>query len=245
MKNLKKIIFALLIVLIAGVALNVNAAYAYRWTVNGKTIGRGESTENASWTTSDDYTGGILTLENYNGGQLKIECVGTGMADQVFAIKLVGDNKITVDKGVGIVADADIVFIGDGKLTIKAAVPIGSFSIVNSDDTLTDIAKAKYSGNTTAVIKPSTTVKEVVKEATKEETTTEETTKEEATYGSTTDTTWEPTWPATCESQLKTCEKKAAITVITILAIAGGLLLINFIVIIILAVKLAKKKKEN
>ena len=180
MRSIRKIVFVILIVLIAGVTLNVNAAYAYRWTVNGESIGIGNTTKNASWLTDDNYTGGVLTLENYNGGQLKIECIGTGLADQVFAIKLVGDNKITVDKGVGIVANEKVVFIGDGKLTINAAVPIGSGDIVTSENTLTAVDKFKYNSNTTTVIQPGVTVKEVVKEVTKTEES-KEITKEEPT----------------------------------------------------------------
>lgn len=136
----------------------VNAAYAYAWTIDGEGISRGSSNKSgtASWIEDTNYTGGVLTLNNYNGGQLKIDCYGTGLG-HVFAIKLVGDNKINVDKGVGIIANAPIVFIGDGKLTINAAVPIGSGDIVNSDYTGTAIDKANYSGTTTVTIEPSTT----------------------------------------------------------------------------------------
>lgn len=134
----------------------VNAAYAYAWTVDGEFfhVGYSNKAKTASWTSDDNYTGGVLTLNNYNGGQLKIDCYGTGLG-HVFAIKLVGDNKITVDKGVGIIANAPIVFIGDGKLTINASIPIGSGSITNSDDTLTDIDKVNYFSMTTITIEPS------------------------------------------------------------------------------------------
>lgn len=136
----------------------VNAAYAYAWTIDGEGISRGSSNKSgtASWVEDANYTGGVLTLNNYNGGQLKIDCYGTGLG-HIFAIKLVGDNKINVDKGVGIIANAPIVFIGDGKLTINAAVPIGSGDIVNTDYTGTALDEANYSRNTTVTIEPSTT----------------------------------------------------------------------------------------
>lgn len=136
----------------------VNAADAYIWEIDGERVIRGTSNNSgtASWDVDSNYTGGVLTLNNYNGGQLKIDCHGTGSGN-VFAIKLIGDNKINVDKGVGIVANEPIVFIGDGKLTINAAVPIGSGHITNSDYTLTKIEELNYFENTTVTIKPSTT----------------------------------------------------------------------------------------
>ena len=134
----------------------VNAAYAYAWTIDGEVITRGLSNKSgtASWAEDANYTGGVLTLNNYNGGQLKIDCHGTGLG-HVFAIKLVGDNKINVEKGVGIIANVPIVFIGDGKLTINAAVPIGSGYIVNGDNSLTEIDKVKFHLSTTVTIEPS------------------------------------------------------------------------------------------
>lgn len=108
----------------------VKAAFAYSWTINGETISRGgaNSLGTASWSIDDNYSGGVLTLNNYNGGQIKLECFGTGM-DLEFAIKLVGDNTITVDSDSAIVAGGKLTFIGDGNLTINARTPItGNFS---------------------------------------------------------------------------------------------------------------------
>lgn len=105
----------------------VNASFPYMWTIDGERIIIGYSNKSgtASWIADDNYPGGVLTLNNYNGGQLKIDCYGScSINDAPFAIKLVGDNKITVEKGVGIIANAPIVFIGDGKLTINAVNPI-------------------------------------------------------------------------------------------------------------------------
>ena len=134
----------------------INAAYPYSWTIDGERIqlNSSNSSNTASWVSDTKYQGGILTLNNYNGGQLKISCNGTSLG-HVFAIKLVGDNSITVEKGVAIVADAPITFIGDGKLTINAAVPIGSGNIINSDYTGIEIDKANYSNNTTLTIENS------------------------------------------------------------------------------------------
>ena len=134
----------------------VHAAYAYSWTVDGENISRGSSNKSgtASWAEDANYTGGVLTLNNYNGGQLKIACYGTGLG-HVFAIKLLGENKINAEKSVGIIANAPIVFIGDGKLTINAAVPIGSGDIINRASTGTAIEKANYSESTTVTIEPS------------------------------------------------------------------------------------------
>lgn len=159
-KNLKLIGFVVIIALsIISIfqITNVYAAYAYSWTVNGESLIRGSSNQsgNVTWIEDENYSGGVLTLNNYNGGQLKIDCYGTGLG-HVFAIKLIGDNKITVENGVGIIANAPIVFIGDGKLTINASVPIGSGSIVNNDSTITDIENTKWNIGTTITIEPTT-----------------------------------------------------------------------------------------
>ena len=160
-KNFKTSIFIAIIFLGLTSAFSitkVDAANPYTWTINGEMISQGfsNSSGNATWVTDSNYTGGVLTLNNYNGGQIKIDCLGTGLG-HVFAIKLIGDNNITVEKGVGIVANEPIVFIGDGKLTINAAIPIGSGSIINSDYTGTEIDKANYSETTTVTIEPSST----------------------------------------------------------------------------------------
>lgn len=135
----------------------VNAAFAYAWTIDGEEISRGSSNKSgtASWVEDTNYTGGVLTLNNYNGGQLKIDCYGTA-SDNIFAIKLVGDNKINMPNGVGIIANFPIVFIGDGKLTINAGVPIGSGGFENGAY-LTDIDKVTWNTNTTVTIEPKTT----------------------------------------------------------------------------------------
>lgn len=160
MRKIIKINFLLAIMAISLISIfsitNVNAAYAYSWTIDGEVISRGSSNKSgtASWAEDSNYDGGVLTLNNYNGGQLKIECRGTGLG-HVFAVKLVGNNTITAENGVGIIANEPIVFIGDGKLTIKAAIPIGSGDIKNNDSTLTEIGKANFNSSTTITIEPS------------------------------------------------------------------------------------------
>lgn len=122
--SLLSIMFFGLIVLLP--VKDVNAAYAYVWNVGGETLSKGSSNKSGTATWADDtlYNGGVLTLNNYQGGPIKIECKGTALG-HVFAIKLVGQNKISAKDGIGIYAGADIAFIGDGQLVIEAKTPIG------------------------------------------------------------------------------------------------------------------------
>ena len=201
----------------------VHAAYAYSWTVDGETLRRdGSAVKNgtAKWIESDEYTGGILVLENYSGGQIKIACRGTGMG-HVFAVKLVGDNTINAENGVGVVADEPVVFIGDGSLTINAAIPIGSGSIQNSDNTLTEIDKAKLSGSTTLKIVPSKVEVPVV---TTTEETKEETPKVDAKEEKETEKVEEEEKPVETTGISKTTY------LIIIGCVVGGLLLLAFII---------------
>lgn len=118
---------------------DVNAAYAYSWTIGGERIGKGYSNKagTVSWSDDATYNGGVLTLNNYNGEQIKLECNGTGLG-HVFAINLVGENTIKT-KGIGIVSDSPIIFIGDGKLTIEAYVPIAGEHITLSGSRTTTV----------------------------------------------------------------------------------------------------------
>ena len=78
------------------------------------------------------YTGGILLLNNYNGGEIKLERIGTGL-NHVFAIKLIGDNKIIAKGEEGIITNAsELIFIGDGQLTINAKKPITGGKVDNN-----------------------------------------------------------------------------------------------------------------
>ena len=161
-----KKIFLILILFITMSFTVVNAAYAYRWTVDGENVPQGgESVKNGTvkWIESEEYTGGILLLDHYQGGQLKIDCEGTGLG-HTFAIQLIGDNSIIVPNGVGIVANAPIEFIGDGKLTIHAAVPIGSSSVQDANGNISEIGDLSFLDNTTVVITPADDRKMVLEE---------------------------------------------------------------------------------
>lgn len=132
----------------------------HAWTVNGElltTLNNSNKEGTAVWTSDEKYTGGVLTLNNYSGGQLKIDCYGTGY-NNVFAVKLVGDNKIDVENGIGIIANFSIVFIGNGTLTISAPIPIGTDNAYDRNtNSLFDFNEIDYYKKTTVVIDPSAT----------------------------------------------------------------------------------------
>lgn len=158
---MKKILIAIILFnfMCACFVTNVNAAYAYSWTVNGElltTLNNSNKEGTAIWTSDEKYSGGVLTLNNYSGGQLKIDCYGTGL-NHVFAVKLVGDNKIDVENGIGIIANAPVIFIGNGTLTISAPIPIGTDDDAYDSNTNSffDLNKIDYYKKTTIVIDPS------------------------------------------------------------------------------------------
>ena len=176
MRNLKKIIFAVLIVLIAGITINVNASCTpWFWTINGKDMTNGNTSTTASLErcSTDTIT---LTLNNYNGEGFALECLGTCPSTYKFIIELKGDNVITDDTtGIDFAnQQGKIEFTGEGTLKINAPKPISYESYAN-----------------TMIIKPASNVytdKEEVKEDTKE-TVEEETTtdvKEDKTTGTST-----------------------------------------------------------
>lgn len=79
---------------------------------------------------SDEYPGGLLVLNNYNGGLIEINhIVGTGTVEttpkEVY-IRLEGDNKITSDD-IAISSNVNFNIIGTGTLTITAKA-------LNNDD---------------------------------------------------------------------------------------------------------------
>lgn len=159
---MKKILIAIILfnLMCACFVTNVNAAYAYSWTVNGEMLtmlNNSNKEGTAVWTSDEKYSGGVLTLNNYSGGQLKIDCYGTGF-NNVFAVKLVGDNKIDVENGIGIIANFPIVFIGNGTLTISAPIPIGTDNAYDRNtNSLFDFNEIDYYKKTTVVIDPSAT----------------------------------------------------------------------------------------
>lgn len=82
------------------------------------------------WDFDPNYRGGIITLNNYHGGSIRRAYNGDD--SYIYAIKLVGDNRITsLDRAAivfqdvnGSINDSSIVFIGDGTLTIESPIPI-------------------------------------------------------------------------------------------------------------------------
>lgn len=118
-------LFLFLVVgLFFAVGVNVNAAgLPYDWIVDGEEVFDSNTSQTA--TVTKDSNTVTLTLNNYNGNSLKLNCYGTAQDGITFVINLVGDNNITTD-GVGIDFDYNgkIVFNGDGKLTINSTKPI-------------------------------------------------------------------------------------------------------------------------
>lgn len=105
-------------------AVDVNAAgLPYDWIIDGEEVFDSNTSQTA--TVTKDSNTVTLTLNNYNGNSLKLNCYGTAQDGITFVINLVGDNNITTD-GVGIDFDYNgkIVFNGDGKLTINSTKPI-------------------------------------------------------------------------------------------------------------------------
>lgn len=117
-------ISALLLLII--LTINVNAAgIPYDWIVNGEEIF--ENSSDGTVSLVKDSTTVTLTLNNYNGGSLKLNCYGTSIEGLNFTINLIGNNTITTDDEYGIdftSYNGKITFIGDGNLTINANSPI-------------------------------------------------------------------------------------------------------------------------
>ena len=172
MKNLKKIALVVLIAIVAGMVLNVNASCVpWYWTINGKDMTNGNTSTTSSLERCSEDTI-TLKLNNYNGEGFELECLGTCPSTYKFVIELTGDNVITDDTmGINFKDyNGKIEFKGDGTLSINAPKPISYENYVN-----------------TMIIKPASNVytdkEEVVKEEIEGTTKTEETT----TTGSTTD----------------------------------------------------------
>ncbi len=117
-------ISALLLLII--LTINVNAAgIPYDWIVNGEEVF--ENSSDGTVSLVKDSTTVTLTLNNYNGGSLKLNCYGTSIEGLNFTINLIGNNTITTDDEYGIdftSYNGKITFIGDGNLTINANSPI-------------------------------------------------------------------------------------------------------------------------
>lgn len=102
----------------------VNASgLPYDWIIDGEEVFDSNSSKTA--TIEKDANTVTLTLNNYNGGSLQLNCYGTGQDGLTFIINLVGDNKITTDDvGIDFLYNGKIIFNGDGNLTINSFKPI-------------------------------------------------------------------------------------------------------------------------
>lgn len=119
---MKKIIFTLLLVIVACLTIDVNAATVpYRWISNGKDV-----TEQSTATIEKEGKVVTLKLNNYDGYGLDLDCYGTGQDGIKFIIELTGTNKIeTKETGINFnYSEGKIEFTGDGSLTITSPKPI-------------------------------------------------------------------------------------------------------------------------
>ena len=104
---------------------NVKAASGCTWMVNDTFASVKEYSKDGSYYLEfDESYGTILVLDNFDGGNLVFDAFGTCLTPKPAIIKLIGDNKITVNEGTGIRSISDIKFIGNGSLMINANVPI-------------------------------------------------------------------------------------------------------------------------
>ncbi len=126
MKKKKNVVLLLISLMIFPFMLTeVKAASApYNWIVDGETVDT--TNANGTATLTKDSTNIVLTLNNYNGGPLELNCYGTAQSGLTFTIHLIGENSIATEEGTGIAYNYEnkIQFTGDGKLTIKAPQPI-------------------------------------------------------------------------------------------------------------------------
>ena len=100
------------------------ASVPYQWLSGDEKINVNQP--NAAGTASLEKDGKTVTLSlnNYNGPALVLDCYGTGQEGMVFIINLEGENIITADS-VGIDSGSSIVdFKGNGTLTITAPKPL-------------------------------------------------------------------------------------------------------------------------
>lgn len=134
MRKLSFVMCTLTILFFCSISDVFAATPLYQFVVSNETLtwNTSNSTTTASFSSKSetDYSEGTLTLNNYDGGQIKLECYGSGQNIKFF-INLVGDNKISVPGGIGIISSNDIEFIGDGTLTIVSSLPIGEESMIS------------------------------------------------------------------------------------------------------------------
>ena len=121
--------FVLLFIFVIILGTNVYAAsLPYDYIIDGKEVS--EKLDDGSAAISKDSTSVTLTLNNYNGGPIKLNCYGSGQSGIKFIINLIGENTISaddigIDFNYSVKKDENVInFTGDGKLTIVAKAPI-------------------------------------------------------------------------------------------------------------------------
>ena len=121
--------FVLLFIFVIILGTNVYAAsLPYDYIIDGKEVS--EKLDDGSAIISKDSTSVTLTLNNYNGGPIKLNCYGSGQSGIKFIINLIGENTISaddigIDFDYSVKKDENVInFTGDGKLTITAKTPI-------------------------------------------------------------------------------------------------------------------------
>ena len=167
--------FVLLFIFVIILGTNVYAAsLPYDYIIDGKEVS--EKLDDGSAIISKDSTSVTLTLNNYNGGPIKLNCYGSGQSGIKFNINLIGENTISaddigIDFDYSVKKDENIInFTGEGKLTITAKTPISyedysdKLYIIPSEN----IHSTTLSNNTSEKVNNDNTSKD--KQITKEET---------------------------------------------------------------------------
>lgn len=125
MNKLNKLL--LTVVLLPLLIVNVYASSVpYLWKAGDEEVNVNQPNKAGTAKLEKDGKTVTLFLNNYNGGELELECYGTGQSDMVFIINLEGDNYINSDdEGINMSeSSSKVEFKGTGKLTINAPKPI-------------------------------------------------------------------------------------------------------------------------
>lgn len=167
--------FVLLFIFVIILGTNVYAAsLPYDYIIDGKEVS--EKLDDGSAIISKDSTSVTLTLNNYNGGPIKLNCYGSGQSGIKFNINLIGENTISaddigIDFDYSVKKDENVInFTGEGKLTITAKTPISyedysdKLYIIPSEN----VHSTTLSNNTSEKVNNDNTSKD--KKTTKEET---------------------------------------------------------------------------
>ena len=122
MKKINKI--ALIVALFLMIPFVWAASVPYQWLSGDEKINVGQPNAAGTASLEKDEKTVTLSLNNYNGPALVLDCYGTGQDGMKFIVTLEGDNVITTDN-VGIDSGSSIVeFKGNGTLTINAPKPL-------------------------------------------------------------------------------------------------------------------------